>query len=383
MRSSSVAISSVRSSLGKRAWRRADETRSAGFWSTAHRVRPCADRTLGSTRACARPSGVDSDRPPSRGRRGEVGGVAAQEPVVDLARRGCDPRPSAPTRRRRPRRRGACFSAMPRVARLSSKRMSAVPPGAWELDIYDCLVVPHQCRHWTGRDIRPADRGRRGRRTASYPVFHGIPYRAQVMLQRRSTRSCENGSEGRDRDAWIGMLCLRHGDRQASLEQRGLGGSHSRRDQGSRLSSQLAGTHAANCDCQLRTAATGCRRGVGPAPGRTARSTSGIAIRMQPCEAALPSEPTSRGAVDAGAVEDPEPARLERVVGRAAGDHLAGEVAGPVAVRHVPGRVHRLVLDVVEPGRRLEPDLPDGDLVGLREPQVLEVAAAGRSRGPP
>jgi hypothetical protein len=27
--------------------------------------------------------------------------------------------------------------------------------------------------------------------------------------------------EGRNRDAWIGMLCLRHGDRQASLEQQG------------------------------------------------------------------------------------------------------------------------------------------------------------------
>jgi hypothetical protein len=27
--------------------------------------------------------------------------------------------------------------------------------------------------------------------------------------------------EGRDRDAWIGMLCLRHGERQASLEQEG------------------------------------------------------------------------------------------------------------------------------------------------------------------
>ena len=26
---------------------------------------------------------------------------------------------------------------------------------------------------------------------------------------------------GRERDAWIGMLCLRHGDRQASLEREG------------------------------------------------------------------------------------------------------------------------------------------------------------------
>jgi hypothetical protein len=27
--------------------------------------------------------------------------------------------------------------------------------------------------------------------------------------------------QGRDRDAWIGMLCLRYGDRQASLERDG------------------------------------------------------------------------------------------------------------------------------------------------------------------
>ena len=27
--------------------------------------------------------------------------------------------------------------------------------------------------------------------------------------------------EGRERDAWIGLLCLRHGDRQASLEREG------------------------------------------------------------------------------------------------------------------------------------------------------------------
>jgi len=27
--------------------------------------------------------------------------------------------------------------------------------------------------------------------------------------------------EGRDRDAWIGMLCLRYGDRRAALEQDG------------------------------------------------------------------------------------------------------------------------------------------------------------------
>ena len=54
---------------------------------------------------------------------------------------------------------------------------------------------------------------------------------------------------------------------------------------------------------------------------------------MQPCEAAVPIEPVGVGPVDAGAVEDAQPARLDRVLGRAAGDHRAGEVARPGRVR--------------------------------------------------
>src|SRR3954468_7073137 len=77
------------------------------------------------------------------------------------------------------------------------------------------------------------------------------------------------------------------------------------------------------------------------------------------------------GAVDAGAVEDAHPARLERVVRCAAGDHLARQRPGPRAVRHAPGRVHGLVLDVVEPRRGLEPDLANGDRVGLRRLELL------------
>src|SRR3954452_5452888 len=49
-------------------------------------------------------------------------------------------------------------------------------------------------------------------------------------------------------------------------------------------------------------------------------------------------------AVDAGAVEDAHPPRLERVVRRPAGDHLTGQRSGPGAVRHAPRRVHGLVL---------------------------------------
>ena len=43
-------------------------------------------------------------------------------------------------------------------------------------------------------------------------------------------------------------------------------------------------------------------------------------------------------------------------------DHLAGEIARPGRVGHVPGGIDRLVLDVVEPRRRLQPDLADGDV---------------------
>ena len=81
----------------------------------------------------------------------------------------------------------------------------------------------------------------------------------------------------------------------------------------------------------------------------------------------------------------PEPARLQRVLGRAARDDRAGQVARPVAVRHVPGRVHRLVLDVVEPGRGVEAHGAHGDRVLLLELQVLvepelEVVAVGHQQ---
>src|SRR3712207_7165698 len=42
--------------------------------------------------------------------------------------------------------------------------------------------------------------------------------------------------------------------------------------------------------------------------------------------------------VDPDRAVDAEPPRLERVVRRAAGDRLAAQAAGPVAVGHVPGR---------------------------------------------
>ena len=84
----------------------------------------------------------------------------------------------------------------------------------------------------------------------------------------------------------------------------------------------------------------------------------------------MPDRPRLVRAVDPGAVEDPHPARLDRVV-RPRWDHLPGERAGPGALRHVPGRVDRLVLDVVDPGRGFEPGLADRDRVDVHQPQVL------------
>ncbi len=76
------------------------------------------------------------------------------------------------------------------------------------------------------------------------------------------------------------------------------------------------------------------------------------------------------GAVDAGAVEDAHPARLQRVV-RSGRDRRAGQVARPGAVGDVPGGVHRLVLDVVEAGRGVEADRADRDRVGLDQLELL------------
>ena len=79
-------------------------------------------------------------------------------------------------------------------------------------------------------------------------------------------------------------------------------------------------------------------------------------MRMQPCDAALPIEAVCVGAVDAGAVVDAHPARLERVLGARPGSTLPAR-RPPSRSSARPGGVDRLVLDVVEPGRRLEADL--------------------------
>src|SRR3954451_7951588 len=60
----------------------------------------------------------------------------------------------------------------------------------------------------------------------------------------------------------------------------------------------------------------------------------GDAHANAPVRGGRPDRADGVGAVDPGAVEDPHPAGLQRVVRRPARDHLAGEVARPVAVRH-------------------------------------------------
>src|SRR5918996_4165063 len=79
-------------------------------------------------------------------------------------------------------------------------------------------------------------------------------------------------------------------------------------------------------------------------------------------------------AVDSGAVVDAEPPRLQRVLGHAARHHRARQLAGPVAVRHAPGRIHRLVLDVIHAGGGVEADGAYGDGVLLDQVQPLVVA---------
>src|SRR3954464_11309532 len=105
--------------------------------------------------------------------------------------------------------------------------------------------------------------------------------------------------------------------------------------------------------------------------------TSSMRMRTQPCDAACPIVPYSEGSMpwmpaplkmpshrafsgSSGPGGTVFPASLPAQVG-AGRDGLSRELARPGRVRDVPDRVHRLVLDVVEPGRRLEALHPDGD----------------------
>ena len=69
---------------------------------------------------------------------------------------------------------------------------------------------------------------------------------------------------------------------------------------------------------------------------------------------------------------DAEPARLERVVGRAARDRPARVGPSPRLVRGVPRGVDLLALDPEQAARRVEAGLADRDAVGLGVPEALE-----------
>ena len=126
MRSSSAVTSSVRSSLGSGALAAGVGDEVGGVLATAHRVRPCTGRTLGSPRACAQPSAADRARPPSRAGPAEVRGVAAQQ-RGSRRRPGAAParRPSARAPRGRRRRRGA--SSPPCPVWPGSRRTASAP----------------------------------------------------------------------------------------------------------------------------------------------------------------------------------------------------------------------------------------------------------------
>src|SRR5207253_1144209 len=83
------------------------------------------------------------------------------------------------------------------------------------------------------------------------------------------------------------------------------------------------------------------------------------------------------GAMDAGPAVEAHPARLDRVVGPGR-DDLAGQVARPVGVGHVPGRVDLLLLDRVQAGGRLETLAPDGDRVAAGRLEALVERQAER-----
>ena len=121
-----------------------------------------------------------------------------------------------------------------------------------------------------------------------------------------------------------------------------------------------------------------------PAPGRRAPRRRGSRIPTQPCEAAVPIVPYARSMPWMPAPSKmPIHRALSGLFGAPPGMTWPARLPVHARVRHAPGRVHGLVLDVVEPGGRLEPLLADGDVVGLGQlevlPQVqLEAAALDR-----
>ena len=204
-----AATSSVRSALGSGALPACVARRGRRGSGRAPRVRPCVGRTRGSRRTCARPWAATARARPSRAAAGEVRGVAAQEPVVDLA----------PARRPRP---SAQRGELPDVAAVGAARLlghaargelavepcERVAPGA-ELVLPPHLrstwdVLLHQRRDRPRRDPGQLDRGRRDARPHEPPALPWHPVQGPGDASTAVYSVLRKRVRGRERAAWIG-----------------------------------------------------------------------------------------------------------------------------------------------------------------------------------
>ena len=226
---------------------------------------PGCGRAAARPRRCAAPSAAAR---PAAGDGDQVGGVLVELPALDhvteertdrgeLARdRGRRQRAPAlaPLRRRGARRSGAGAGSRPRsgatpasvaqrgeLARRRCRRRGAssrpcrarraggrtararrARPGFGSPSPTIIVGCPSSStsRPAASRRTRSWSRPVRRRRT-SRPRFRGTRCRARATPRPRVYSVLRKQVRGRERDAWIGTLCIRHGDRQASLESQG------------------------------------------------------------------------------------------------------------------------------------------------------------------
>ena len=177
-------------------------------------------------RTCGRRTRADSPRPPSRVGSAQMRGVAAQQPVVHLARCGPRPRPSAPAPPRRRRRRAA--SSPPCRASRGPRRSASAPiPSARQAPALRRYLRWARMSGFfinvdTGRVATHAMLIEAGEASDREPP--GLPWHPVQGPSDASTARLRGPAKTRRRPrarAWIGLLCIRYGDRQASLEQEG------------------------------------------------------------------------------------------------------------------------------------------------------------------
>ena len=337
-----------RAAAAGRAW--APARSSAGFCATSPCSRSVAEEARAARRACARRSSARARRSDS------ARGVAAQRRAASTVGR-LDALP------RRPQRELPEVDAVG-AARLLGRAAAAqvgVEAARSALDAMagrGCGAMPRSARWECSSSTRPrvrsprsascieagiADRGDAAAAAVAAHPGHGR------RVDACGTRCCASGSGGSSSARWsfataTTMPCCSS-----------AAGRRSPVDEIAR--SRAAAARSRLVDVDRRADGT-CVVELDRRPGSR--------MRMQPCEAAVPIEPSRVGAVDAGAVVDAHPARLERVLGPPPGMTLPASLPAQSEFGHVPGRVDRLVLDRVEAGGRLEAGLADGDAVGLR-----------------